>query len=60
MIYEIRTPEKGNTIVPKEIYYNIIDNITDYGMIIANKIETSTKCHIDIEWNPHEKFYIPQ
>ena len=60
MIYEIHTPDKGNIIVPKEIYYQLINEITDYGMIIANRIEDTSKCHIDIEWNPHESFYIPQ
>lgn len=60
MTYEISVCKRDIQIVDKEIYYNIVNNITDYGMIITNKIETSTKCHIDIEWNPHEKFYIPQ
>ncbi len=60
MIYEINVCKRGTQIIDKETYYNIINNITNYGMIITNKIETSAKCHIDIEWNPHDKFYTPQ
>ena len=60
MIYEINICNRGTEIIDKKTYYQFITNIVDYGMIIVNRIENSSICHIDIDWNPHESFYVPQ
>ncbi len=60
MTYEINICNRGTEIIDKKTYYQFITNIVDYGMIIVNRIENSSICHIDIDWNPHESFYVPQ